>query len=130
MGRFDADTETDRVELVVDAIRAHRERNSRFTTLQTPTDADDDPEPWIQFDARESLLNLDCTDEELHRLEGLFDEFGGMTIHERTAPADVDGTNVRIRTRVDDERIAQFVEQCFRRVYERPVDYRLWVTAV
>ncbi|MGM0398690.1 MAG: hypothetical protein ACQEQY_06805 [Halobacteriota archaeon] len=130
MSRFDAHTDADRVALVVDAIRAHRERASGFTTLQTPTDADDEPEPWIQFDAEESLLNLDCTDAELKRLEALLDEFGGMTIHERNTPADVDGTNVRIRTRVDDERVAQFVERCFREVYERPADYRLWVTAI
>lgn len=130
MGRFDADTEVERRDLVEAAIRAHRDRGSAFTTMQTPTGADDEPEPWIQFAADESVLNLDCTDEEYHRLEGLLDEFGGMTITERHTPDDVDGTNVRIGARVDDGRIAQFVERCFREVYDRPDDYRLWVTDV
>lgn len=129
MGRFDADTEADRLDLVVDAIRAHRDRGSAFTTVQTPA-KEDEPEPWVQFDADASLLNLDCTDEELDRLEDLLEEFGGMTIHERASPDDLEGTNVRITARVDDERIAQFVEQCFRHVYDRPEDYRLWVTTI
>lgn len=129
MGRFDADTEADRLELVVDAIQGHRERESGFITVTAPT-SDDDPDPWIQFDARDSLCNLDCTDQELRRLEALLDDFGGLTIHERTTPDDADGTNVRIEARVDDERIAQFVDQCFREVYELPDDYALWVTDI
>lgn len=129
MGRFDATTEGERRDLVVDAIQAHRERESAFTTVQsTPTD--DEPAPWVQFDASESLLNLDCTDEELDRLDALLSEFGGCTIHERTNPENAAGTNVRIRARVDDGRVAQLVERLFRDVYDRPADYRLWVTDV
>ena len=130
MSRFHADTTEDRRDLVADAIRAHRERGSRFTTFQTPADRDDEPDPWIQFAAPETLVNLDCTDAEFTRLEALLDEFGGCTIDARTSPEDVDGTNVRIEMRVDDERIAQFVDRCFREVYDQPEEYRLWVTDV
>ncbi|MFB6132983.1 MAG: hypothetical protein ABEJ44_06235 [Halanaeroarchaeum sp.] len=128
MGRFDADARTERVDLVVDAIRAHRERGSRFVTVEAPVDDAEEPDPWIQFDGNEELLNLDCSDEELHRLERVLHDFGGCLIDERTSPDDVSGTNVRVRTRVDDERVAQLVERCFRDVFGRPADYRLWVT--
>ena len=130
MGRFDADTDADRLDLVTDAIHAHRDRGSAFITVQTSADAPDEPAPWIQFDAETAVVNLDCTDDELDRLEGLLGEFGGCTIHERTAPEDADGTNVRVRARVDDARVAQLIERCFREVYERPADYRLWVTEI
>jgi hypothetical protein len=130
MSRFHADTEDERRELIADAIRAHRDRGSRFTTFQTPADQDDVPDPWIQYAAPETLVNLDCTDDEFTRLEALLEEFGGCTIRERTTPDDADGTNVRIEMPVDDERIAQFVNRSFREVYDRPNDYRLWVTAL
>ncbi|MFW5919003.1 MAG: hypothetical protein ACOCSF_02260 [Halanaeroarchaeum sp.] len=130
MSRFHADTEDERRDLVVDAIGAHRERGSRFTTFQTPAKDEDDPDPWIQFAAMDSLVNLDCTDDEFARLETLLSEFGGCTIRERTTPEDADGTNVRIEMRVDDHRVAQFVDRCFREVYGRPSDYRLWVTDI
>lgn len=130
MSRFHADTEDERRDLIVDAIRAHRERGSRFTTFQTPADRDDEPDPWIQFAAPETLVNLDCTDDEFARLEALLDEFGGCTIRERTTPEDADGTNVRIEMHVDDDRVAQFVDRCFREVYDQSAVYRLWVTDI
>lgn len=130
MSRFHAGTCEDRHDLVVDAIRAHRQRGSRFTTFQTPTDQAEAPDPWVQFAAAESLLNLDCTDDEFTRLDALLDEFGGCRIDTRTSPEDVDGTNVRIEMRVDDERVAQFVDRCFREVFGRSEEYRLWVTDV
>lgn len=130
MGRFDADTETERIDLVVDAIRGHRERESGFITIETPVEDPEKPDPWIQYDATDELLNVDCTDDELARLEAVLDDVGGCRIHERTSPDDVEGTNVRIRTQVDDERVAQLVERCFRDVYDRSADYRLWVTAL
>ena len=130
MSRFHADTTEGRRELIVDAIRAHRDRGSRFTTFQTPADHDDAPDPWIQYAAPETLVNLDCTDDEFARLDALLEEFGGCTIRERTTPEDAEGTNVRIEMSVDDDRVAQFVDRCFRKVYDRPSNYHLWVTTI
>ncbi|MFB6082534.1 MAG: hypothetical protein ABEJ67_06905 [Halanaeroarchaeum sp.] len=128
MTRFDADTADERIDLVADLIAAHRERESAFCTVVAEPDSDEAAAPWVQFDARESLLNLDCTAEEVARLERFVTEVGGLTIAERTSPEDVDGTNVRLRARVDDRRIAQLVERCFREVYDRPASYHLWAT--
>jgi len=129
MGRFDAATGDERRDLVVDAIHAHRERESQFTTFETGRTGDE-PAPWVQFAAPDSILNLDCTDDELDRLDALLGDFGGCTVHERTSPGEAEGTNVRIETRVDDGRVAQLVERVFREVYDQPEDYRLWATAV
>ncbi|MFB6125501.1 MAG: hypothetical protein ABEJ59_06040 [Halanaeroarchaeum sp.] len=127
MTRFDADSPAERRDLVADAIAAHRERDSAFCTLTADADR---PAPWVQFDAHESLLNLDCTDGEYDRLETLLTEVGGLTVSERSSPEDVDGTNVRLRARVDDARLAQLVERLFREVYDLPASFRLWATAV
>lgn len=129
MGRFDASTAAERRALIVDAIAAHRERDSGFLTLEVDRE-EADPAPWIQFDASERLINLDVTDAEWERLESLIEDFGGCRVRERTAPEAVDGTNVRLGLRVDDERVAQFVERCFQAVYGLPEDYRLWVADV
>lgn len=126
MGRFDAVTAADRRTLIVDALRAHRERESAFLTLEVdPVVAD--PPPWIQFDAHDRVANLDVADAEWDRLTSLIDDFGGCRVRERHAPEDASGTNVRLELRVDDERVGQFIERCFRSVYDLPSDYRLWV---
>jgi len=119
--RFDADTDADRIELVADAIAAHRERDSAFCTLEA------------QF--ADGTLNLDCTDDELDRLATLVSRFGAFTIEEReTVPAESaeedPGTNVRIDARADDERVGQFVDAVFQEVYDLPAEFRLWAVEV
>ncbi|UHH24701.1 hypothetical protein [Halobacterium noricense] len=132
MTRFDADTDAGRIELVADAIAAHRERDSAFCTLEADEDRSGDPEllpPWVQF--ADGTLNLDCTDEELDRLATVVSRFGAFTIAEReTVAADTaeedPGTNVRIEARADDDRVGQFVDAVFQTVYDLPADFRLW----
>ena len=136
MTRFDADTDADRIELVADAIAAHRERDSAFCTLEADEDPSGDPEflpPWVQF--ADGTLNLDCTDDELDRLATLVSRFGAFTIEEReTVPAESaeedPGTNVRIDARADDERVGQFVDAVFQEVYDLPAEFRLWAVEV
>lgn len=136
MTRFDADTDAGRIELVADAIAAHRERDSAFCTLEADEDPSDDPEflpPWVQF--ADGTLNLDCTDEELDRLATVVSRFGAFTIAEReTIPAESaeesPGTNVRIDARADDDRVGQFVDAVFQTVYELPADFRLWAVEI
>ncbi|WP_266078240.1 hypothetical protein [Haladaptatus caseinilyticus] len=150
MGRFSADTPKERRKLVVDAIGAHRERESPFCTLtvghEAETDVDDsetetkndDGEtdrseselapPWIQFGDR--TLNLDCTDEELDRLKALLGEFPAFKIEQLRSPEEAEGTNVRISAKADVNRIAQFVERTFQEVYECPKSATVWAVEV
>lgn len=152
MTRFDADDPTGRRKLFTDAIEAHRRRSSPFLTVEAEATAEDgapesgdplsgtvedlkedgesDPEqllPWIQFAADEGVANLDCTDAELDRLKDLLDEFPSFRIDELTRPEDAEGTNARVSARADPNRVAQFVDEAFQRVYELPEDYRAWV---
>lgn len=129
MTRFRADTTEPRRELFADAIAAHRERESPFCTLEAGSAAGEEgPPSWIQFG--EGTVNLDCTDDELDRLKALLDEFPAFTIEDLNRPENAEGTNVRVQAFADDERIAGFIERCFREVYERPEDYIVWATEV
>ncbi|MCL9814128.1 hypothetical protein [Natranaeroarchaeum aerophilus] len=131
MTRFDAETAEERRALVEDAIVAHRERTSPFLTLEAelPESAGEDAvPPWIQLS--EDTLNLDCTDAELDRLKSLLDEYRSFSVDELVRPEEAEGTNARVLARTDDERIAQFVEDVFRQVYDRGEDYRLWAAEV
>ncbi|MFC3477164.1 hypothetical protein [Halobacterium litoreum] len=136
MTRFDADTEADRIDLVADAIAAHRERDSAFCTLEADEDPSGDPEflpPWVQF--ADGTLNLDCTDDELDALSDVVSRFGAFTIVEReTIPAEMadedPGTNVRVEAQTDDDRVAQFVEAAFRDAYGLSEDFRLWAVEI
>jgi len=141
MTRFDADTPTDRRKLFADAVTAHRNRGSAFLTIEaappeTPVfdpsgddeDAEEEPQPWLQF--AEKTFNLDATDAELERVKSLVDEFPEFRIDELESPETAEGTNVRITARSDANRLADFADRVFREVYERESSYRAWVVAV
>ncbi|NHN47205.1 hypothetical protein G9464_06280 [Halostella sp. JP-L12] len=127
MTRFDADTPTERRKLFVDAITAHRERDSAFLTIEADVDTDE-LAPWIQIS--QDTLNMDCTDEEMDRLKDLLGEFPSFTIDEVTRPDEAEGTNVRVVGRGDANRVAQFVDRAFVEVYDRTEEYRAWVVDV
>jgi len=130
MTRFDADDPAGRQKLVADAVAAHRERGSPFLTVEADAAAvgEDDPVPWLQYAGDDGVLNLDCTDEELDRLDGLLAEFPAFKVRERTEPEEADGVNLRIGALADAGRIGQFVDRLFREVYGLAEDHRLWVT--
>lgn len=129
MTRFDADTVESRRELIADAVRAHRERESRFCTVEAdPEFADEMGVPWVQFG--DGLVNLDCTDAELSQLTDLLSARGGMSVTERASPEDADGTNVRIEVHGDADRVAGLIEDCLREVYELPESVRVWAVEV
>lgn len=143
MTRFDAADTQGRRKLVADAVGVHRDRRgSEFLTVEaewgdseetladlgTDEDGTEDPNPWIQFADR--TFNLDVTDEELARLEGVLEEFPEFRVEARESPEAAEGTNVRITAKSDAGRLAMFVDRAFRRVYGAPADYRLWVVAV
>ncbi len=135
MSRFDAADPAERRKLYVDAITAHRSRGSEFLTLEADDDAltdesetGPDPElgvPWIQFG--DDTLNLDCTDDELEELKRLLGEYPAFKIDELHRPEEADGANVRISAKADANRIAQFIDAVFQRVYELPQSVRVWV---
>ena len=128
MYRFDASDPDEREDLVRAAIAAHRDRGSQFCTFEAePTDAETPP-PWIQYG--DGLLNLDCTDGELDRLKTALEAFPELTITDLTRPEEAEGTNVRIEAYTDDDRVAAAIDAIFLEAYDRPTDYRLWVTEI
>lgn len=147
MTRFDATDPEARQKLYVDAITAHRRRGSAFLTLEvddaavatddgTPlegaeSDDDQDPElgaPWIQF--ADGTINLDCTDPELETLKSVLGEFPAFKIDEIHRPDEAEGVNVRVSAKADPNRIAQCLDAIFRRVYELPAEFQVWVVEV
>ncbi|MWV39188.1 hypothetical protein [Natrialba sp. INN-245] len=153
MTRFEATDPTERQKLYVDAITAHRTRGSHFLTLEadgdrlesdmmaSPSDgnergtastASDDAElatpPWIQFG--DGTINLDCTEDELETLKGLLAEFPAFKIDELTRPEEAEGVNARVSAKADPNRIAQFVDSVFRRVYDLPEEFRVWAVEI
>lgn len=94
-------------------------------------DGDGDPPrhpPWLQF--AEQTFNLDCTDDELDRLESLLEEFPEFRIDAMESPDEAAATNVRVSARSDANRLADFADRVFREVYRRPEDYRAWVVEI
>ncbi|WP_254531188.1 hypothetical protein [Natrinema gelatinilyticum] len=153
MTRFDAAEPIERRKLYVDAIAAHRERESGFLTLEADDaivdaaasgtdEAVDGPDPgadadtqsavlgvpWVQFG--DGTVNLDCTESELDALKSLLEEFPAFKIDDLIRPEDAEGINVRISAKADPNRIAQFIDAVFLDVYELPATSRVWVAEV
>ena len=63
----------------------------------TDDDGDPLPAPWVQFS--EKTFNLDCTEDELARLESLLDDFPEFRIDRLESPEEAEGTNVRVTAR-------------------------------
>jgi len=129
MTRFDAATPADRASLIVAAIRAHRERESPFLTVETDPQDEPGPAPWIQFRQPEGQLNLDCTAAELDSIRAAIDGFGGVSVTEQHDVED-GGINLRIAVPGDDQRVAQVIETLFCDGFGLPESYRLWVTVL
>ena len=136
MTRFAESTRQSRLELLEDGIAAHRERESRYVTVEADAgasgeaDAPDSSAPWIQYRDPDSLLNLDCTDEELPAVQAVVDDIGGATVTERQSPEEAEGTNLKVSVPGDDERVAMAVESLFREGFGLSADYRLWVIEI
>jgi len=136
MTRFDAAEPAERRKLYVDAVTAHRERNSAFCTLEideSALEADDESAtdlgtPWIQFG--DDTINLDCTDAELESVKSLLEEFPAFKIDDLHRPEEAEGVNVRISAKADPNRIAQFLDDVFLEVYELPSTVRVWAVEV
>lgn len=120
MTRFEAADPRQRLGLVVDAITAHRKRESEGVVLE--------------FDGKrveyaDRTLTLTLADEERERLDDLLGEFPVFKIEQpatRKAPEGV----VHVSAIADPKHAADFVEACFRQVFEAGEDYELRVVRV
>lgn len=100
-------------------------------TLEDDGESGPDPElgvPWIQFG--DETINLDCTDDELDALKDLLSEFPAFKVDELTRPENAEGVNARVSAKADQNRIAQFIDATFRRVYGLPEEFRVWAVEV
>ncbi|ERG94979.1 hypothetical protein [Haloquadratum walsbyi] len=136
MTRFDARTPQERRTLFAEAITAHRERASAFSTFEADSNPNTDPEseneevprPWVQFS--ENMFNIDVTESELERVHTLVGEFPEFRVDQLESPEDAEATNVRITARSDANRLAAFADRVFTEVYDCPDEYQVWATAV
>ena len=137
MNRFAGTVREDRESLIAAAIRAHRERQSPYLTVEVDPDSvpertggdDAGPPPWIQYRDQDDRLNLDCTDAELPSIRAAIDGIGGVCITDQQS-AETGGTNLRISVSGDDERVAYAIERVLVDGFELPVEYRLWATEI
>ena len=88
------------------------------------------PRPWIQYRARDALLNLDCTDTELDSVQAVIDDIGGARVTDRHTPDGAEGTNLKVSVPGDDERVAMAIESLFAEGFGLGEAYRLWVTEI
>ncbi|MFB6085991.1 MAG: hypothetical protein ABEJ84_04180 [Halodesulfurarchaeum sp.] len=129
MNRFAGSTPGERNSLLVAAIRAHRERESPYLTVEVDPESTpgngSGPPPWLQYRDRDQRLNLDCTDAELESIRAAIDQFGGVRVTDQQSVTD-GGTNLRIAVSGDDERVAGVIERILVEGFSLPVDHRLW----
>ncbi|AGB16531.1 hypothetical protein Halru_1933 [Halovivax ruber XH-70] len=132
MSRFDATTRDERAALIEAGIRAHRERLSEFCTFEADESTTDDGAnlgiPWVQCAGDET--SFDSTEEELDRVKSLLESYPRYQIAELHRPEDADGVHVIVDTPGELHRRAQFVDDLFIHVFERPESYRLWASAI
>jgi hypothetical protein len=120
MTRFEATEARDRLGLAVDAITAHRLRDSEGVTFESD-------EGRVEYADR--TLTLTVEPDERERLDALLEEFPVFKIEQpatRKAPEGV----VHVSAIADPKHAADFVDACFRSVFEAEADYELRVVRV
>lgn len=134
MTRFDANEPAQRRALAAEAVIAHRERASEAAVFEAETDADDDidtggTDKRVRLVYAEGVVTFECTTEERERLDDLLDDFPVFKLQQPDTRKAPEGT-VHVSAVADPKRAADFVDAAFRRVYELPEGYRLWVARV
>ncbi|MFC7154164.1 hypothetical protein ACFQPA_01675 [Halomarina halobia] len=120
MTRFEADEPRERLGLVVDAIAAHRTRDSEGAVLETDR-------ATVRYADR--TLRIECDPDERERLNALLADFHVFKVAQpetRKAPEGV----VYLSAIADPKHAADFVEGLFRRVYGHGEGYELRVVRV
>ncbi|MFC6835170.1 hypothetical protein [Halomarina ordinaria] len=120
MTRFEADAPRERLSLVVDAITAHRTRDSEGAVFETDR-------ATVRYADR--VLRLECDADERDRLDTLLADFHVFKVAQpetRKAPEGV----VYLSAIADAKHAADFVEGLFRRVYDHGEGYELRVVRV
>lgn len=115
-----ADDPGSRRTLVVRAVTAHRREGGGpvVFTAGDPADA--------RLEYEDRLLALALSGEQRDRLAALLDDFPVFKIKQPETRKAPDGT-VYVSAIADPKHLADFVEDCFRRVYDLGEDYRLVV---
>lgn len=112
-----ASTPTDRRKLVVRAVMAHRKEGG-------------DPVGFLAGDDRvaydDRLLELTVSGDERDRLDALLAAYPVFKIKQPETRKAPEGT-VFVSAIADPKHLADFVDDCFRRVYDRGEDYALAV---
>jgi hypothetical protein len=138
MTRFSADAPGDRRALVAEAVFAHRARDSEAAAFEAGDRRLDyaDRVVTVPVGRREETGDADTPDDaddgdaELRdRLGALLDGYPVFKV-DQPATRKADDDVVYVSAIADPKHVADFVDDCFRRVYGRPNDYELWVTRV
>ncbi|WP_254535540.1 DUF4413 domain-containing protein [Halomarina litorea] len=120
MTRFEASDPRERLGLVVDAITAHRKRDSEGVVLESDGG---------RVEYADRTLTLTLTDDQRGRLDDLLSEFPVFKVEQpatRKAPEGV----VHVAAIADPKHAADFVEACFRQVFGADEGYQLRVVRV
>lgn len=112
-----ASTSTDRRKLVVRAVQAHRKEGGDPVGFHAGDDR-------VTYDDR--LLELAVDDAERERLDALLVEYPVFKLKQPETRKAPEGT-VFVSAIADPKHLADFVEDCFRRVYDHDDDYALAV---
>ncbi|MFB6171949.1 MAG: hypothetical protein ABEJ23_05400 [Haloarculaceae archaeon] len=120
MTRFDATTPADRRALYAEAVAAHRRRGSdgaAFVAGGRRLELTDD---GVRFDLR---------GDERAALDDLLADYPVFKVAQPATRKAPDGV-VYVSAVTDAKHLGDFLEDAFRRVLDRPEDYRGWVVAV
>ena len=141
MTRFSADAPGDRRALVAEAVLAHRARDSEAAVFEAGDRRLDyaDRVVTVPVGRREETGDADTPDdaddghdgdaEPRDQLDALLDDYPVFKV-DQPATRKADDDVVYVSAIADPKHVADFVDDCFRRVYGRPNDYELWVTRV
>lgn len=159
MTRFDANEPAQRRALAAEAVIAHRKRASEAAVFQVYSGPDrDESRDETRLDAHadgsedetgldadkdeaveharslrlvyaEGVITFECTPRERERLDDLLADFPVFKLQQPATRKAPDGI-VHVSAVADPKRAADFVDAAFRRVYELPESYRLWVARV
>jgi hypothetical protein len=120
MTRFEAHTPRERLSLVVEAITAHRKRDSEGAVFETDAG---------RLTYVDRTITLELTDTERERLDILFESFPVFKIEQPATRKAPEG-EVHVSAIADPKHAGDFVERVFRKVYEHDEEYELRVVQV
>lgn len=120
MTRFDAATPAERRALYAEAVAAHRKRGSGGAAFAAGEH---------RIDLTETGVRFELDDDRRASLEELLDEYPVFKIAQPATRKAPDGV-VYVSAVTDAKHLGDFLDDAFRRVFDRPEDYEGWVVAL